>query len=60
VLDLALFAKLDQLAERILDRNLRVDPVELIERNSFQMPPTQTHLNALVKIFGPADRSRLR
>ena len=51
--DLALVLEGDQCADRVLQRHLRVGPVELVERDLFELEPPQTTLAGLDQVLWP-------
>jgi hypothetical protein len=54
VADLALLLHLLQRAERLFERGARVDAVQLVEVDAFELEAAQAHLDTLNQIAGAA------
>jgi len=55
--DLAFVLQQFQLADLIGQRHLRVDPVQLVERDALEAEVAQAQLGLLAQVLGTADRS---
>jgi hypothetical protein len=57
--DLALVAELAQGADLVGERDVRVDAVQLVERELVQLEPAQAEFGLLAQVFGAAERDPL-